>query len=109
MSLRREQALRVRAELAAVMGCFYTKKNGLFSCVSEASMSESLPLGSERAMRIIAENKLRAAIEAGEFDNLPGFGKPSPLIDEPYDPWSWIKRKLRQESLPANPADGWQR
>jgi hypothetical protein len=70
-------------------------------------MSDSMPLGSERAMRLVAENKLRAAIDAGEFDKLPGLGKPSPLIDEPYDPFWWIKRKLRQENLPANPADGW--
>lgn len=72
-------------------------------------MAESMPLGSERAMQVVAENKLRAAIEAGEFDNLPGLGKPSPLIDEPYDPWWWIRRKLRQENLPADPRDGWQR
>ncbi|MBL9165790.1 MAG: DUF1992 domain-containing protein [Planctomycetaceae bacterium] len=72
-------------------------------------MSEPTPLGSERAMQIVAENKLRAAIEAGEFDNLPGLGKPSPLIDEPYDPFWWLRRKLRQENLPADPRDGWQR
>ncbi|BBO30869.1 hypothetical protein PLANPX_0481 [Lacipirellula parvula] len=72
-------------------------------------MAESMPLGSERAMQVVAENKLLAAIEAGEFDNLPGFGKPSPLIDEPYDPFWWIRRKLRQENLPADPRDGWQR
>ena len=72
-------------------------------------MAESMPLGSERAMQAVAENKLLAAIEAGEFDNLPGLGKPSPLIDEPYDPWWWIRRKLRQENLPADPRDGWQR
>jgi len=72
-------------------------------------MAQSHPLGSERAMRIVAENKIRAAIDAGEFDNLPGLGKPSPLIDEPYDPFWWIRRKLQQEQLPANPADGWQR
>jgi hypothetical protein len=70
-------------------------------------MSESLSLGSERAMRLVAENKLRAAIEAGEFDNLPGVGKPSRLIDEPYDPFWWIKRKLREENLPATRADSW--
>jgi hypothetical protein len=70
-------------------------------------MFDSMPLGSERALRIVAENKLRAAIDAGEFDNLPGLGKPSPLIDEPYDPFWWIKRKLRRENLPSNPADGW--
>jgi hypothetical protein len=72
-------------------------------------MSEPTPFDVERAMRIVADNKIRAAIEAGEFDNLPGLGKPSPLIDEPYDPFWWIRRKLRQEQLPANPADGWQR
>jgi hypothetical protein len=63
----------------------------------------------ERAIQIIAENKLRAAIDAGDFDNLPGFGKLSPLIDEPYDPLWWIKSKLRREQLPARPADGWLR
>ena len=62
---------------------------------------------SERAMAIVAENKIRAAIDAGEFDNLPGLGKPSPLIDEPYDPFWWVRRKLQREQLPANPADGW--
>ncbi len=72
-------------------------------------MSEPTSLGSERAMQIVAENKLRAAIEAGEFDNLPGLGKPSPLIDEPYDPFWWVRRKLRRENLPADPRDGWQR
>jgi hypothetical protein len=60
-------------------------------------------------MQVVADNKIRAAIAAGEFDNLPGLGKPSPLIDEPYDPWWWIRRKLHQENLPADPRDGWQR
>lgn len=63
---------------------------------------------SDRAFALVADNKLRAAIEAGEFDNLPGFGKPSPLIDEPYDPYWWVRSKLRAEQLPANPADGWE-
>jgi hypothetical protein len=72
-------------------------------------MSEPVPLGSERALQIVAENKIRAAIEAGKFDDLPGLGKPSPLIDEPYDPLWWVRRKLRQENLPADPRDGWQR
>lgn len=54
---------------------------------------------SERAMQIVAENKILAAIEAGEFDNLPGFGKPSPLVDEPYDPQWWLRRKLEREEI----------
>jgi hypothetical protein len=72
-------------------------------------MSERLTIGSERAMRLVAENKIQAAIEAGQFDDLPGLGKPSALINEPYDPFWWIRRKLRQEQLPADPRDGGQR
>lgn len=72
-------------------------------------MSEPMPLGSERAMQMVAEHKILAAIEAGEFDDLPGFGKPSPLIDEPYDPLWWVRAKLKQENLPADPRDGWLR
>jgi hypothetical protein len=62
-------------------------------------MAGDAPLMSDRAIQIVAENKIKAAIEAGEFDNLPGFGKPSALIDEPYDPFWWIRRKLRAERL----------
>jgi hypothetical protein len=59
----------------------------------------TLPLLSHRAIQIVAENKIRAAIEAGEFDNLPGYGKPAAICDEPYDPHWWIRRKLRREQL----------
>jgi hypothetical protein len=62
---------------------------------------------SERALILVAENKLRAAIDAGEFDNLPGMGRPSLLIDAPYDPFWWVREKLRSEQLTAHPADGW--
>jgi hypothetical protein len=58
-----------------------------------------VPLLSDRAIKIIAENKIRAAIDAGDFDNLPGFGQPSAIIDEPYDPHWWIRRKLKREQL----------
>ena len=54
---------------------------------------------SDRALQIIADNKIRGAIEAGEFDNLPGFGKPAAICDEPYDPYWWIRRKLKREEL----------
>lgn len=58
-----------------------------------------LPLLSDRAIQIVAENKIRAAIEAGEFDNLPGLGRPAPIFDEPYDPHWWIRLKLKREEL----------
>lgn len=62
-------------------------------------MSEAGKMLTDRAIQIIAENKIRAAIEAGEFDNLPGFGQPSAIVDEPYDPHWWIRRKLQREQL----------
>jgi hypothetical protein len=54
---------------------------------------------SDRAIQIVAGNKIRAAIEAGEFDNLPGLGQPAAIFDEPYDPHWWIRRKLKREEL----------
>jgi hypothetical protein len=53
----------------------------------------------DRAIHIVAENKIRAAIDAGDFDKLPGLGKPAAICDEPYDPHWWIRRKLKLESL----------
>lgn len=47
----------------------------------------------------MAEHKIQAAIEAGEFADLPGLGRPCRLIDEPYDPHWWIRRKLAREGL----------
>jgi hypothetical protein len=43
------------------------------------------------------ERQIRAATERGEFDNLPGAGKPIDDLDEPHDELWWVKRKLRRE------------
>ena len=45
------------------------------------------------------ERQIREATERGEFDNLPGAGKPIPDLDEPHDELWWVKRKLRREHL----------
>lgn len=55
---------------------------------------------SDSTLTRIADAKIQAAIDEGQFDNLPGFGKPSPVIDEPYDAGWWIRRKLKREALP---------
>jgi hypothetical protein len=57
---------------------------------------------SERAIGIIADDKIRAAQAAGQFDNLPGLGRPHPIFDEEYDPHWWIRRKLAREGLRAD-------
>lgn len=49
------------------------------------------------------ENQIREAQKAGQFDHLPGFGKPIPGIDEPDDELWWIKKKIRKENLSLLP------
>lgn len=49
------------------------------------------------------ERRIREAQEAGEFDQLPGFGKPIPGIDQPLDENWWVKEKLKREQINALP------
>jgi hypothetical protein len=61
--------------------------------------AESLP---RRVIERVAEQRILAAIEQGEFEQLPGTGKPIPGLDDPYDPDWWIKTWLtRNASLLA--------
>ncbi|MEV0155784.1 DUF1992 domain-containing protein [Micromonospora sp. NPDC050686] len=48
------------------------------------------------------EAQIRSAQERGEFDNLPGMGKPIPGRNEPYDEAWWIKSFLEREKLPTD-------
>ncbi|MET7460869.1 DUF1992 domain-containing protein [Nonomuraea sp. NPDC005501] len=45
------------------------------------------------------DRQIREAEERGEFDDLPGKGKPLPDLDKPHDDMWWIKQKLRSEGL----------
>ncbi len=36
--------------------------------------------------RVVAENKIREAMEEGVFDNLPGKGRPLDLSEDPFEP-----------------------
>ncbi|MEU5864749.1 MULTISPECIES: DnaJ family domain-containing protein [unclassified Nonomuraea] len=51
------------------------------------------------------DRQIREATERGEFDDLPGAGKPLPGLDRPHDEMWWIKQKLESEglSLPLPP------
>ena len=51
----------------------------------------------------LAEQRIREAQAAGEFDNLPGFGQPIPGIDQPHDELWWVKEKLKREQLSRLP------
>jgi hypothetical protein len=51
----------------------------------------------------LAEQRIQAAQAAGQFENLPGFGKPIPGIDQPHDELWWVKDKLRREQISSLP------
>jgi hypothetical protein len=50
------------------------------------------------AAEYLAERRIQAAIERGEFDDLPGAGKPLDLSDADDPDW-WLKRFLRREQV----------
>lgn len=45
---------------------------------------------------------IHEAQERGEFDNLPGAGKPLPGIDRPLAEDWWVHQKIRDEELPSD-------
>jgi DnaJ-like protein len=47
----------------------------------------------------MVDKQIRLAQERGDFDNLPGKGKPLPGLDDPHDEQWWIKGYLRREGL----------
>jgi hypothetical protein len=51
------------------------------------------------AIPIVAENRIREAIEQGMFDHLAGQGQPLPDIDGNYQPDWWLRKKLQREQL----------
>lgn len=48
--------------------------------------------------------QIRAAIERGEFDDLPGAGKPLQGIDGTHDPDWWVKKLIEREQISVLPA-----
>ena len=49
------------------------------------------------------DKQIREAEERGDFDNLPGTGKPLADLGEPYDENWWVKGLLRRENMPDQP------
>jgi len=45
------------------------------------------------------EGQIREGMKRGEFDDLPGAGKPLRNIDQPHDETWWLREKLRQENV----------
>lgn len=49
------------------------------------------------------DRQIREAEERGEFDDLPGAGKPIPGLDRPYDELWWVKKLIARENLSVTP------
>lgn len=49
------------------------------------------------------ERQIREAQERGEFDDLPGSGKPLPGAGRAYDENRWLNDKLKREGVSALP------
>ena len=49
------------------------------------------------------DRQIREAEKAGEFDNLPGKGKPIEGLDGPHDPEWWVKQLVQRENLSIVP------
>ncbi len=47
----------------------------------------------------VAEKAIAQGQARGEFDGLPGAGKPLPGLDEPHDELWWVRAKLRREEV----------
>jgi hypothetical protein len=56
-----------------------------------------VPTAAERAAYV--ETALQQAIRRGDFDELPGAGKPLEGLTDRYDPDWWIRRKIEREQL----------
>src|SRR5690349_16800135 len=63
--------------------------------VEEANPGQ--PTMEQRAQ--IVETSIQQAIRRGDFDNLPGAGKPLPGLTGTHDPDWWIRRKIEREQL----------
>jgi hypothetical protein len=90
----REAAERYRFEK-------WQREQGLSSDEEDAADAAAPPArgfsAAERAA--VVENAIQQAIRRGEFDDLPGAGKPIPGLGESHDPDWWIRRKIESEQL----------
>ncbi|GAA4354857.1 DUF1992 domain-containing protein [Microbacterium rhizosphaerae] len=91
----RVAAARLRAERAARA---HGEEPEAVAPVTEASTDA--PRGmTEQERAAVVEMAIQQAIRRGDFDDLPGAGKPIPGLGEHHDPDWWIRRKIEREQL----------
>ena len=64
-------------------------------------VTERKPFGI--SFETFVERQIREAQERGEFDNLPGKGRPLPGLDKPYDEMWWVKSLVERENISILP------
>ncbi|MFG2877274.1 DUF1992 domain-containing protein [Streptomyces sp. NPDC048337] len=64
-------------------------------------MTERKPPGV--SFESFVDRQIREAADRGEFESLPGWGKPLASLDAPYDELWWIKGKLHREGFSPLP------
>lgn len=57
----------------------------------------------DQSWESFAEQQIRAAQAAGDFDHLPGLGRPLAGLEGPPDENWWLKEKLKRERLSILP------
>ncbi|MEE2057324.1 DnaJ family domain-containing protein [Rhodococcus artemisiae] len=62
------------------------------------SNPSAFAIDSETAIALLADMHIRKAIERGDFDDLPGSGKPLDLSDADDPDW-WLKSFMKREGL----------
>ncbi|HZU71781.1 MAG TPA: DUF1992 domain-containing protein [Acidimicrobiales bacterium] len=60
-------------------------------------MTERKPAGVSWGSWI--DRQIEKARQRGDFDDLPGSGRPIADLDQPHDEMWWVKRKLRDEGV----------
>lgn len=65
---------------------------------AEEEQTASMTLNAENKAAFI-ETAIQLAIRRGEFDDLPGAGKPLEGLGTHHDPDWWIRRKIERENL----------
>ncbi|WP_406249365.1 DUF1992 domain-containing protein [Microbacterium sp. M] len=65
--------------------------------------SYAAPIDTEVAIALLADLQIRRAIERGDFDDLPGSGRPIDLSDS-HDPDWWFKRLMKREGFIVLPS-----
>jgi hypothetical protein len=64
-------------------------------------MSQRKPMGMQWESWI--DRQIREARDRGEFDDLPGHGKPIDGLDQPRDELWWVRQMIQRESLSVTP------